>query len=407
MINIFSIEELRNAFNRYLFAYTDKVTKISPNSTLSAIGYGVAILAQRILGEAAVLQTYIDPELATGDRLDDIARQRGVTARRGAQTSTTYVRISFDDTQAVTLRSGIQVTGDDGIVFQLTNYPTTTFPANTSASGVRFVYALATSLTTGSNTNVGTGTLTSLQGGAITGVRGVINEVPATGGSDAETDDAFRDRILNIGNVVAEGTLAKLQAALSEDSSVTSIFATKPLYRLLLMGRVNRQARTSTAQANVGVPKIGVITQNLSQLSDSELMTLQGASVQYLPLNTPSVVFVNVEPVKVSIDARLAFSDTITTQTQRKEVIDRIIQRLYALFRDATRRRKLSIERSELLFAFNNDAGISFLNEQFFSPFGNIRITDNLPITLESVIIRDLQGANQNLFGSQFTTYYV
>ena len=364
MIEIRNIEELKDAYLRYMLAYNPNLTKISADSSNSAIAYGVAGIAQAVLGEAHVLASYIAPQQASGNRLDVIASQRGILARKGAQRSSVWLRINHSTT--ATGSGEITFQSQDGISFTATvNFVTGSF----------YAYVLASSVETGARTNVEPFAITRITAGDSTlrgFITGVLNEVHARGGADAEEDDTFRERILTAGNSVASNTLERLRIDLESNT----IFSGKPLLRFLNQG-----------YNNVGRIRLGVITANLVPLTTAELATLNTAGTALLCLRDKGTIFENVSPTTLTMDARLQLS------LPAEEVRNAIILRVFAFLRQVnTQFSKTQVERGELLNIVSSTRGVDIVDENFFLPLASTQTTAGVPITLSSVIVRDLTG---------------
>ena len=138
------IEELKQIFFEMLFNHTGKVTKITDQSTVNGIGYGIAKIAQKANKEIALVESHLFPESASGQHLDVIAKRRGVSPRYTASRSTTFIRIVANPGTIYSATDNI-FTGN-GVTFKLEN--------NIIVGDIGYTYAKVFSENEGEKTNV-------------------------------------------------------------------------------------------------------------------------------------------------------------------------------------------------------------------------------------------------------------
>lgn len=199
-----TISFLKNLWIETFLNKTDKVTDITDNSVLNAAAFGTAKVAQKALKDVAIVSAQIFPEEASGDYLDRAASLFGVTPRKGALGSSTYIRVYGDPNTTYT--AGINTfVSTNGVRFQIEK----TFTIGESGYG----YVKVRSESIGEFTNVDANSIVTVTP-VPQGHKECTNEYYAVGGRDEEDDEMFRRRILNHQNIYAEGTLEKLTQVL-------------------------------------------------------------------------------------------------------------------------------------------------------------------------------------------------
>src|ERR1700748_1483631 len=139
------VEELQKILVETLINKSPKVTKISDESTLAGLTFGAAKIGQKAIKDIALIETYLFPDDASGDTLDDVADNNGIAPRFQQGKSSTYLRVIGNPGTVYTV--GVNTfTGSQGITFELEE--TVTIPA------VGFTYASVKSRESGSKTNV-------------------------------------------------------------------------------------------------------------------------------------------------------------------------------------------------------------------------------------------------------------
>ena len=368
--------ELIETFNRVFLSTNTGITKISPNSVFASFSAGIAGLAQKMLKETALVETYIDPDQATGDRLDAIARQRGIPTRQTTRTkSTVWIRLHAEGGTAYTTEHVF--TGSHGITFNLMQG--FTFPTN----GTRFVYRQLQSTGGGLLNNVSVFSIDRIDN-PPTGHVLAINDAPSFGGRDAETDDQFRYRIKNFTNISAYDTLAKI--SILANQQVNSIF------RVYNLGKaVNGDAR------------LGVITHSGEALTPDELTTLNGLRV-FAPLSNSNLQFESLPAERLDITAVLELRDT----EQTRDIADRILVRINNFLREVVYNEESTfIDWVTIFNLINIDPGVISLSSDGFSPNSRIDISDRRPRQLGA--IRFFNPNRQTLWSSidpRFGNFY-
>lgn len=251
-----SVDKIKESFIKILLSRTNLVTKVSDGSVLNGIAYGNAKTGMKAMKDIALAQSRYYPLTTYGAYLDEILAMFGMAPRFGALGSSTYVRVS--GAVGTTYTSGVNTfKSSTGIVF---NIDTTTV-----IGAVGFAYIKVSSSTTGSNTNVEANLIDTVSPVPV-GHQYVTNEYGALNGRDIETDDQCRDRITSGINSLARPTLEYLkQVMLKFDSNILRVFN----YGITANGKV----------------KLGVATQNGSDLTPTELTNLTANIKPWLSLS--------------------------------------------------------------------------------------------------------------------------
>lgn len=383
-----NVEKLKDMFLELFLASTNKVTKVSAGSVMNAVGFGVGKVAQKVQKDIAIIESNIFPEAAFGTLLDNIATRNGVSARFGANESTTYLRL-VGDPGTTYLAATHTFTGKQGIVFELTDDVTI---------GVEgFTYAKVRSTTQGSNANVDPLTITQVLPAPPTGHDFVINEYKAIQGRDDETDDLFRIRIEEGVNILAESTLSRYeQAFMKINENVLRVY--------------------KGGFTNDGKLRLVVSTVNGTDLTANELTDLRQQAYDFLGVTDQiaGIEIANIEYFPVDISMRVELTTTADADAVRIDMqtrMQKIVDWRFWEFGNV-------IEYEDFIVAAKKTPGISRILDGFFFPSADItpptltlpRIRGFLLLDINGAIISDSGGAlnpvfypNQPDFGLQST----
>lgn len=359
---ISTVEELQQLFLETVLNKTDKISKISEGSVLSALGFGVAKVGQKAMKEIALVEAHLDPDVATGDQLDTMAAKRGVAGRFGASTSSTYLFLRAAPGTEYT--AGVHAfSGTGGGQFTLEN--------NLTVSDAGYAYVKVRSASVGLFANVGPLSLTRVSP-APSGHQYVINEFGATGGRDDEPDDEFRQRIKDSVNIAAKETLAKLdQLFIRVNSNVL---------RCYYQGHNER-----------GQLVVAVATQNGIDLTPAELTQLVEQSQGYLALTDLryfrsrlfGIAVKNVEWFPVDLAFRVALQANADPDQVRVDIQRRLARLLdFRFWTDE----KL-VEWDNLLEATKAAKGVQYVPDTFFQlrPDGGLYGRTDLRVDLHKL----------------------
>lgn len=365
-----TISFLKNLWIETFINKTDKVSDITDNSVLNATAYATAKVAQKALKDVAIVEAQIFPEEASGEYLDRAATLFGVTPRKGALGSSTYIRVYAKP--GTTYTKGVNVfVSTNGVRFPIEE----TLIVGDSGYG----YVKVKSESVGAFTNVDPNsivTLTPVPNGHIE----CTNEYYAVGGRDEEDDEMFRIRILNHQNVYAEGTLEKLVQILQNiDSRVLKIMF-------------------------VGVMEdsfihIQIATQNGQELTYQELQTLLEGATPYFGVGDMivsgrlmGIKFENASWYEVGgekgIDFRCELEAGYDIAAVRKNIQVGMTKYLDWRFWEPGRQ----VEWDNLLEITKNTEGVKYVADQDFHPKVDEPVSEWLLPRIKKFVMRDLEG---------------
>jgi hypothetical protein len=366
MINVTTNEELKRIFTEILLSRTDAVTKISPGSVLNALAYSNAKLGQKVMANIAVAQSMFLPDETYGQGLDELAEINGISPRFTTLGSSTYVRVNAQPGTVYT--SGTHTfSSNNGIVFNLD----ATFTVGDSG----FYYAKVSSVATGSETNINAFTISTVNP-IPNGHQLVTNEFMAIGGRDAETDDQFRDRIKTTINVVAMNTISRIENILIKINS-----------------KVSRVFHNGTNDE--GKIVLSVLTQNGSDLTSPELVTLTNGLIPFLSLNelNPNgldgigVVLTNVIYQPIDISFRCVVDPLYDPVEVRK-----FAQQKMGNYVSEMINKSFKVEWDDLLQLAKDTDGITYVYDNYFFPSQDLLIDFNKVPRVRGFLMLDTDG---------------
>lgn len=169
---------------------------------------------------------------ATGEYLDKHALSRGLF-RKEAEKASGEVTFSVDiasDADIVIDKGTVVSTSGENVVQYMTDSAVTLYAGNTS------VKAKVTAVEGGGKYNVIANTVTVLVT-PPSGITAVTNEVSIHGGTDAETDEELRERVLSSYRDISNGTNAVYYQRLAE--SVSGVHSASVVSKLRGEGTIN------------------------------------------------------------------------------------------------------------------------------------------------------------------------
>ena len=367
LTRFFSIEELKRIFIEAVINKTNKVTKVTNNSTLNGIGYGVSKVGQKALKEVALVESRLFPDFASGSDLDFVASTNGISARFGASESSTYIRLVGSSGTAY-IAGTHTVTGSHGIVFDLDE--------DITLGDNGFGYVKVRSQSTGKVANVD-GLSINTVSPVPAGHSYVVNEYEATGGRDAETDDIFRRRIKVGANIVASGTIGM----------ITEVF--RKINNNIL--KVYHRGRNTGGQT-----VLSVVTQNGVDLTPTELTDLQSRAQEYLTLsdsrplgsNTPLVTIENNEFHEIDITFRVELKSGAVADDVRKSIQNKFSK--YLDFRFWGENQK--VEWDDLFVIVKQTEGVKYVSDRYFSPNQDITVEVGKLPRIRGFLMLDTDG---------------
>ena len=360
-----TVNELKQIFIELFVNKTSKATKISNQSTVNAIAFGIAKTAQKALKDIAITESRQFPDSAFGISLNAVAENYGIASRFGASESSTYLRIVADEGTVYTV--GTHVFSGSGISFDLEE--------NLTIGSVGFGYAKVRSQTTGTRSNVPALSINSVSP-VPSGHKFTVNEYGALYGRDVESDRLFRLRIKNGGNLAARGTL--------EYINQTFIRINPNVLQVRYQG-IN----------DSGQPTIAVVTQNGINLTDSELDELKSRSEEFLSLTdlnpltgVPNIEIKNIEYETIDISCRVQIDPSSNADTVRQDLQISISKYLDFRFWEPGAR----FEWDDVLQIIKDHTQVRYVPDTFFFPNNDI-VTDitKLP-RLRGFLLLDING---------------
>lgn len=377
-----SISELKGLFMEAMLNITSDVSKISDNSVLGGISYGIAKVAQKVMKEIALVESHLFVDSAFGDNLDAVAERLGVDARYEASASSTFVRLV--GSSGTVYQEGTQIfSGTHGINFELTE--------DITIGTHGYTYAKVRSTTTGDQTNVDGLSITSVSP-TPTGHSYVINEVDATGGRDSESDDLFRERIKNSINIAATDTIGKLEQVFMKLNN--------DVLRVYYQG-VNDDGKNVLA----------ITTQNGVDLTASELSDLEERAARYLSIGdlapygyqSIGISLQNSDWEYIDVDARIEIDEDTTITEVRRDITIRLTKYLDFRFWNSNKK----VEWDRLLSIVRDTEGVSNVADNTFYPQVDVTVDFTKLPRLRGMILRDLDGSIiSNVSGTLAPVFY-
>ena len=360
------VEELKQIFLEIFLNKTDKVSDVSDDSVLNAIAYGCGKLTQRTLTNQAIIEGHIFPDSAYGTYLDNLAAIRGVAARFGASGSTTYVRVTADEGTSY-IAGTHTFTSTSGIVFDL---------EESKVVGINgYAYLKVRSQQSGLNTNVDALSINNVSP-VPQGHVSVVNEYAATGGSDQESDDLFRERIKTNINQLSRTTLSYLEQVFMKIN--------------LRVLRLHKGGIDSDGKFN-----LIVVSVNGQDFTTAEFDELLSQSEEYLSLSELlrensgfALKLNNVNWLPVDIEFRADIDPSYDTDTVRKNIqiqINKLFDYRFWKYGD-------KIEWENLLYAAKNVDGVRYVPDTHFYPQSDVNVPKYRLPRVRGFIMRDLDG---------------
>jgi uncharacterized phage protein gp47/JayE len=361
-----TIAQLKQLFLELFINKTDKISDISDNSVVNATAYGVSKIAQKAIKDIAIVESHIFPDSAAGDYLDNSATLFGVSSRKEACGSSTYLRLVAD--------SGTEYSADD---LTFTSYSGIQFSLeeDVTIGDVGWGYGKVKSIDTGAKTNVDPNSIVTISS-EPTGHIGVTNEYRATGGLDYEEDELFRERIKKHLNILSRQTIAYFTEVFQEIND--------NILKIINLGNNESGERV-----------LSIVQQNGASLSDSELTELLDSAKSYFSItdlnrygDTIGITLENAAWTEIDMDFRVSILSSYDTDTVRKNIQIALTKYLDFRFWDD----EDNVEWDELLSIVKNIDGVSYVPDTYFSPSSDIDVTSNTLPRIRGFIMRDTDG---------------
>ena len=364
-----TIANLKNLWIEMFLNKTDKVSNIADGSVLNAVAFGTAKVAQKAIKDIAIVEAQIFPTSATGTYLDKSAALFGVSPRKQALGSSTYIRVYAEP--GTLYEVGTTFVSKNGIRF-IVDKP---FIVDNSGYG----YVSVRSVITGSATNVEANSITQVSPRPLTHIE-CTNEYAAIGGRDYEDDETFRNRIINYNNRLSEETV----------ESWTQIFQD-------LDDRILKVMNVGLGED--GKTHIYLVTQNGSFFTDDELEELLDKATPYFGLTelnlsgeSIGIVLENAKWMYVGgeqgVDFRVELSPNTDIADARKNIQIAMTKYLDFRFWEAGK----VVQWDDLLQVVKTAEGVKYVPDEYFFPYFDEEVPLNMLPRIKGFRMRDLEG---------------
>ena len=364
-----TIANLKNLWIEMFLNKTDRVSNIADGSVLNGVAYGTAKVAQKAIKDIAIVEAQIFPKSATGEYLDKSAALFGVSPRKEALGSSTYVRVFAEP--GTHYEVGTKFISKNGVQFTVDQ------PFTVDKSG--YGYISVRSVITGSTTNVEANSITEVSPRPLTHIE-CTNEYAAIGGRDYEDDETFRNRIINYNNKLSTDTM----------EGWTQIFQDLDPRILKVM---------NVGLGEDGKTHIYLVTQNGSFFTDDELEELLTKATPYFGLteldlqgNTLGIVIENAKWMYVGgeegVDFRVELSPNAVIADVRKNIQIAMTKYLDFRFWEAGKK----VEWDDLLEVVKTAEGVKYVPDEYFFPYFDEEVPLNMLPRIKGFRMRDLEG---------------
>lgn len=364
-----TIANLKNLWIEMFLNRTDRVSNIADGSVLNGVAYGTAKVAQKAIKDIAIVEAQIFPKSATGEYLDKSAALFGVSPRKEALGSSTYVRVFAEP--GTHYEVGTKFISKNGVQFTVDQ------PFTVDKSG--YGYISVRSVITGSATNVEANSITEVSPRPLTHIE-CTNEYAAIGGRDYEDDETFRNRIINYNNKLSTDTM----------EGWTQIFQDLDSRILKVM---------NVGLGEDGKTHIYLVTQNGSFFTDDELEELLTKATPYFGLteldlqgNTLGIVIENAKWMYVGgeegVDFRVELSPNAVIADVRKNIQIAMTKYLDFRFWEAGKK----VEWDDLLEVVKTAEGVKYVPDEYFFPYFDEEVPLNMLPRIKGFRMRDLEG---------------
>lgn len=364
-----TITNLKNLFIEMFLDKTAKVSNVADGSVVNATAFGVAKVAQKAMKDIAIKEAQIFPDTATGAYLDKAAALYGVSPRKGALGSSTYIRVSadpgtvYDTTVTFVSKNGIRFQVDESLTVGESGYG----------------YVKARSVNAGYTTNVAPNSITNVNPQPQGHIE-CTNEYYAIGGRDSEDDETFRIRIKNNLNVLSKNTVEYWTQVLNGiDDRVLKVMA----------AGLNEQ----------GIYNLYIVSQNGIFFTEDELGTLLEQVQGYFSLSDLNIegkaVGISLKNIdwfyvgsERGLDFRVQLQPDYDVATVRQNIQVNLTK--YLDFRFWTPGDV--VEWDDLLDIVKKTEGVKYVPDEYFFPYYDQQVPANQLPRIRGFIMRDQDG---------------
>lgn len=364
-----TITNLKNLFIEMFLDKTAKVSNVADGSVVNATAFGVAKVAQKAMKDIAIKEAQIFPDTATGVYLDKAAALYGVSPRKGALGSSTYIRVSANP--GTVYDTSVTFVNKNGIRFQVDEALTV------GESG--YGYVKVRSINAGYSTNVPPNSITNVSPQPQGHIE-CTNEYYAIGGRDSEDDETFRIRIKNNLNILSKNTIEYWTQTLSNiDDRVLKVM--------------------SAGLDEKGIYNLYVVSQNGIFFTEEELDTLLESAQGYFGISelniegkVAGIGIKNIDWFYVGsergLDFRVQLQPDYDVSTVRQNIQVNLTK--YLDFRFWTPGK--IVEWDDLLDIVKKTDGVKYVPDEYFFPYYDQQVPANQLPRIRGFVMRDQDG---------------
>ena len=364
-----TITNLKNLFIEMFLDKTVKVSNVADGSVVNATAFGVAKVAQKAMKDIAIKEAQIFPDTATGAYLDKAAALYGVSPRKGALGSSTYIRVSagpgtvYDTSVTFVNKNGIRFQVDEALTVGESGYG----------------YVKVRSVNAGYSTNVPPNSITNVSPQPQGHIE-CTNEYYAIGGRDSEDDETFRIRIKNNLNIFSKNTIEYWTQTLSNiDDRVLKVM--------------------SAGLDEKGVYNLYIVSQNGIFFTEEELDMLLESAQGYFGISELNIegkaVGIGIKNIdwfyvgsERGLDFRVQLQPDYDVSTVRQNIQVNLTK--YLDFRFWTPGK--IVEWDDLLDIVKKTDGVKYVPDEYFFPYYDQQVPANQLPRIRGFVMRDQDG---------------
>jgi uncharacterized phage protein gp47/JayE/uncharacterized membrane protein len=364
-----TITNLKNLFIEMFLDKTAKVSNVADGSVVNATAFGVAKVAQKAMKDIAIKEVQIFPDTATGVYLDKAAALYGVSPRKGALGSSTYIRVSANP--GTVYDTSVTFVNKNGIRFQVDEALTV------GESG--YGYVKVRSVNAGYSTNVPPNSITNVSPQPQGHIE-CTNEYYAIGGRDSEDDETFRIRIKNNLNILSKNTIEYWTQTLNNID--------------------DRVLKVMTAGLDEkGIYNLYIVSQNGIFFTEEELDTLLESVQGYFGISELNIegkaVGIGIKNIdwfyvgsERGLDFRVQLQPDYDVATVRQNIQINLTK--YLDFRFWTPGK--IVEWDDLLDIVKKTDGVKYVPDEYFFPYYDQQVPANQLPRIRGFVMRDQDG---------------
>lgn len=364
-----TITNLKNLFIEMFLDKTAKVSNVADGSVVNATAFGVAKVAQKAMKDIAIKEAQIFPDTATGAYLDKAAALYGVSPRKGALGSSTYIRVSagpgtvYDTSVTFVNKNGIRFQVDEALTVGESGYG----------------YVKVRSVNAGYSTNVPPNSITNVSPQPQGHIE-CTNEYYAIGGRDSEDDETFRIRIKNNLNILSKNTIEYWTQTLNNID--------------------DRVLKVMTAGLDEkGIYNLYIVSQNGIFFTEEELDTLLESAQGYFGISELNIegkaVGIGIKNIdwfyvgsERGLDFRVQLQPDYGVATVRQNIQINLTK--YLDFRFWTPGK--IVEWDDLLDIVKKTDGVKYVPDEYFFPYYDQQVPANQLPRIRGFVMRDQDG---------------